>query len=418
MRPNAARQTRTARWLAAAFAFAGAVCAGHAALAGEFPVAVKTATDGTISGRLIEFSLDSGLLLEPDDPDGPRRVAAEDVVEILSEHRSTLADASLVHLELTRGDRLNGRLAGSDDDILHLETATLGTVPVPLEHIRTLRTPAAACPGARATLASLLEHHGDQDALLLINGDVLRGLVTAIDRHGFLVETETGESHVGHASIAAAVMIPIDPPRPGGPQVRLHTTDGQQLTATRFQWAGFSASATVFDGTELHVSGDRIARLEILGGRWQWLTALEPISYQHTPALSVSWDWARDRNVTGGPLRVAGRQFDHGLGVHSECSLTFDLRKDYREFVTSLGLDDRTGPYASVDVEIRVDGQLAYQQARVTPGRLHGPIRLDVTGAQRIKLTVLFGANADLQDRFDWVEPALIRQPNPSRRNN
>ena len=84
MRPNAARQTRTARWLATAFAFAGAMCAGHAALAGEFPVAVKTATDGTISGRLIEFSLDSGLLLEPDDPDGPRRVAAEDVVEILS----------------------------------------------------------------------------------------------------------------------------------------------------------------------------------------------------------------------------------------------------------------------------------------------------------------------------------------------
>ena len=213
-------------------------------------------------------------------------------------------------------------------------------------------------------------------------------------------------------------MIPIDPPTPSGLQVRLHTTDGQRLTATRFEWAGSSASATVFDGTELHVSGDRIARLEVLGGRWQWLTALEPISYQHTPALSVSWDWVRDRNVTGGPIRVAGRQFDHGLGVHSECSLTFDLRKDYCEFVTFMGLDDHSGPYASVDVEIRVDGQLGCRQAPITPGRLHGPIRLDVTGAQRIKLTVLFGANADLQDRFNWVEPALIRQPSPDRRTN
>ncbi|MHC4090088.1 MAG: NPCBM/NEW2 domain-containing protein [Planctomycetota bacterium] len=58
---------------------------------------------------------------------------------------------------------------------------------------------------------------------------------------------------------------------------------------------------------------------------------------------------------------------------------------------------------------MRIDGQLRFAQEDIAPGKLHGPIRLDVTGAKRIKLTVLFGQNADLQDRFDWIEPALIR---------
>jgi len=34
---------------------------------------------------------------------------------------------------------------------------------------------------------------------------------------------------------------------------------------------------------------------------------------------------------------------------------------------------------------------------------------LDVRCANRIELVVDFGENGDMQDRFDWVEAALIR---------
>ncbi|MCH7840305.1 MAG: NPCBM/NEW2 domain-containing protein, partial [Planctomycetes bacterium] len=36
-------------------------------------------------------------------------------------------------------------------------------------------------------------------------------------------------------------------------------------------------------------------------------------------------------------------------------------------------------------------------------------IRLNIAGAKHIELVVDFGENGGLQDRFDWVEPALIR---------
>ena len=168
-------------------------------------------------------------------------------------------------------------------------------------------------------------------------------------------------------------------------------------------------TGTVLDRTAIQIPADRVARLDVVGGRWQWLTAIQPISYEHTPALSLAWEWQLDRNVIGGPLRVASRTYAHGLGVHSQCAVTFDLEGAYGQFVTSMGLDDDSGPYADVDVEIRVDGQRRFAKQGLTPGTLHGPIRLDVTGAKRIQLVVKFGRNADLQDRFNWIEAALIR---------
>jgi hypothetical protein len=88
---------------------------------------------------------------------------------------------------------------------------------------------------------------------------------------------------------------------------------------------------------------------------------------------------------------------------------SFELGGRYREFVTALGLDDTSGPLADVDVRVRVDGQTRYTKEHVRRGELIGPIRLELGGASRIELIVDFGANGDPQDRFDWVEPALIR---------
>ncbi len=90
-------------------------------------------------------------------------------------------------------------------------------------------------------------------------------------------------------------------------------------------------------------------------------------------------------------------------------SLTYDLKGLYREFVTSFGIDDDSGPMADVAVAILVDGKRRFSRTNVRRGELFGPVRLDVTRANRIELIVDFGENGDLQDRFDWIEAALIR---------
>ena len=111
----------------------------------------------------------------------------------------------------------------------------------------------------------------------------------------------------------------------------------------------------------------------------------------------------------GGPLTVAGEAFERGIGVHSRSSLIFEIKGAYREFVTSFGMDDDSGPVADVTVVILVDGQKRFEKAHIRPGMLHGPVRLDVAKAGRLELIVDFGDNGDLQDRFDWIGTGLIR---------
>ena len=95
--------------------------------------------------------------------------------------------------------------------------------------------------------------------------------------------------------------------------------------------------------------------------------------------------------------------------MHSRSSLTYDLQGAYTEFVTSYGIDDAGGPLADVNVDIRVDGRPAHRRERVGFNKLYGPVRVDVAQADRIELIVEFGRMGGVQDRFDWIEPGLIR---------
>ena len=125
--------------------------------------------------------------------------------------------------------------------------------------------------------------------------------------------------------------------------------------------------------------------------------------------LSLAWEFKPDRNVLGNTITVAGQAFERGIGVHSRSSLTYDLKGDYREFVTHFGMDDDSGPYADVSVVILVDGKRRFEKHGVRRRKLYGPFSIDVKLAKRIELIVDFGKNGDVQDRFNWVEPALVR---------
>jgi len=45
----------------------------------------------------------------------------------------------------------------------------------------------------------------------------------------------------------------------------------------------------------------------------------------------------------------------------------------------------------------------------VTSGKLFGPVVVETNGARTLTLEVDYGKNQDVQDRFNWIEPALLR---------
>jgi hypothetical protein len=126
--------------------------------------------------------------------------------------------------------------------------------------------------------------------------------------------------------------------------------------------------------------------------------------------MSIDWPFRVNRNVLDKPLVVGNETFEHGLGVHSRTLLRYELAGGYREFVTRLGLDRSAGPYAAVDVSVRVDGVTQFSESIAYPSELRGPVRISVEGSRTLELLVDFGPNGSMQDRFNWIEPGLVRR--------
>ena len=402
----------------------GANAQGPAPVRG-IDISAKTIADEAVRGELVRLSPRDGLVLRTA-PGKELQVPFEDLVRLETDTTVSSRGRRDSTFTLSNGDVLFGTVAGGSDEEVEIDTVDLGRVSIPLESLARFESARADTNAYRESVAWLHRpgaSAAEDDHILLTNGDVVRGLITGIDGDGIVIDTAWGdtggsaETAVPHRLIVAALLVSPRAADPARPFVHVTLRSSGRITVTDLRWSGQTVRvrplgvqpASGAQEERLRIEAERIVRLEVIGGRWETLSRHRPISYQHTPMLSLGWEYQNDRNVLGGPIRVAGSRFEHGIGVHSRSVLVYDLRGEYSQFVASFGIDDQSGPYADVTVSIRVDGRSRLVESHVRRGRLYGPVRLDVTGANRIELITDFGANGDLQDRFNWVEPALIR---------
>ena len=378
-------------------------------LRAEIDVRIKTVDREAVAGRLIALSYRSGAILTIDN-NQRKRIPFAEIVRLTADRVAPSTSPHDFVIELAGGDRLHGQLADGDGETVIVDTLDLGRIPLPLELLERIDSPRARQAAYRDSV-EWLDRTGstDEDRILLTNGDIVRGFITVVSVDGIAIESGLGETMVPHGTIVAARFAAPRSPSPNLPYQVLALRASGRLTVTNLDWSGDVVKVNAFGGSRIVIEAERIAGVEMFGGRWEWLSLHRPISYQHTPMLSMGWDYVRDRNVLGKPLTVAGKTYERGIGVHSRASLTFDLGGKYREFVSAFGIDDDSGPHADVAVSILVDGRQRFQQSHVRRGKLHDVVRLDVTEAKRIELIVDFGDNGDIQDRFNWIEPALIR---------
>ena len=374
-------------------------------------VIVKSVAEDSLRGDLLSFSTGAGLLLRGDDGH-ERRISTEDLVRLTTSTSISEPSSTEWEVRLTNGDVLFGRWGESEGDAVTLETVDLGRLTIPLESITACSSPQARSAAQREAFEWF--HRGGmvrEDMLLLGNGDTARGFVVSVNAEGITLDATHGQVRVPLRLLVAIRFATGVAPPAGKAELRAGVTfkNTGQVTVTDLQWSGRNGSLRMGERDPIRFEAECVVRVDVFGGRWEWLSAHQPISEEHTPMLSLPWGRMVDRNVLGGAIAVAGETYDRGVGVHSRSRLTYDLQGQYGEFVTHFGLDDDSGPHADVTVLIRVDGKPRFEQTGVTRGQLLGPVRLDVAQANRIELVVDFGENGDIQDRFNWVEPALVK---------
>lgn len=391
-------------------------------------VVIKTVDTEALVGRLISFSLEDGLFFDQTDGTSRTYIKPDDVVRISTDAtagwptpsrgggpmlRIPESNARIVRLTLVGGDRLVGIAGRFLDEQIEFNIPSVTTLTVPLQRIATwLNAQSTERQWQSAVEALTAERTTSSDLVLLNNGDVVRGIISQVDQDGFTLETSLGLSRILQDRVVAASFVPAPLPDRDRIRAQVHFANGTRLTAHSLRWTSGPRGllvARILDRIEREIPVDRVTHIDIIGGRWRWLTELDPDSVEQTPMLSLHWPYRKNRNVLGGMLQVGGRTFERGIGVHSRSVLTYSLKRNYRHFTTSYGIDDDSGPYADVRVEIRLDGRRVHERDSVRPGQCHGPLQFNVSGVDRLELIVDFGRHGAIQDRFDWIEPALVR---------
>ncbi|MCS7304817.1 MAG: NPCBM/NEW2 domain-containing protein [Thermoguttaceae bacterium] len=250
----------------------------------------------------------------------------------------------------------------------------------------------------------------EDDRLLLLNGDELRGRVEALEDRTVRFSGPLGPMSVEVSRIRAIQFRRWRVPS-GGPETRhiwVGLRDGSLLLAQQLAVQQTQAELTLLGNLCFQTERDNLVFLQPIGGRLVYLSDLEPKQYQFEPFFELLWPYQRDRSVTGSWLRSAGRRYLKGLGVHSKASLKYALQGRYSRLEAELGLDDTSRGRGSVIFRVVTDGKEVFRSQPISSGDPPLPIRLDMTGVQELELIVDYGPWGDQMDRANWLEARLI----------
>ena len=345
------------------------------------------------------------------------------------------ADRRGVAVLLTTGDVVRGTLQGWNDaaSAVGVDSPGLGERVVSLELVRALLHDVT--PERERELERGLEARAELDRVRLKDGGAAAGSIVRVDGGQVVVDTDRpGGTNIGTVrfdldKVELVSIAPLDDPPapPPGLRVVVHLVDGSSL---RGRLVGMSPEKLELahplggkDPLELAVA--RVRELTVQNGVFVYLSDLDPrppVEQRFPPEFTYEpevWGWRRDRAVTGGPLKLGGRTFEKGLGVHSYCALTYELGGEFAQLRATIGLDDSTRwlgepGFGAVVFKVLVDGKPCREHPTGVVQKKGAPpaeLVVDVTGAQSVTLVADFDPTSlHVLGRANWADAHLIKK--------
>lgn len=146
----------------------------------------------------------------------------------------------------------------------------------------------------------------------------------------------------------------------------------------------------------LILSSSAIAR-----GETYWLDSLDLRS------ATSGWDTAkRNLSVGGGPIRIAGQQFERGLGTHPPARFAVTMDGQPARFIAWVGVDDEVGTGGTVEFRVLGDGVALWKSGLMRGGELPRQINVDLGGSRLVELVVTSAGrfSTSHRDHADWAD--------------
>ncbi len=117
-----------------------------------------------------------------------------------------------------------------------------------------------------------------------------------------------------------------------------------------------------------------------------------------------------DKAWEGGSIRVGGKTYKRGLGVHAESKITFPLDGKYQSFHVVPGPDD--AHHGLLEMKVLVDGKevFASGKTRSKDKILRTPLSIPTKGAKTLTLIVTDGGDGRGGDHASWADAYLLKK--------
>ncbi len=166
--------------------------------------------------------------------------------------------------------------------------------------------------------------------------------------------------------------------------------------------------AELLVGGKIKIPAHSLKRLDFSLGKIQYLSEMKPVEVVYTPFFDVKWEYQKDRNMDGGPLRLGRKKYEKGLCIHSKTYLRYRLAGNYRRFQAVMGIDDSVKKLGNVHIVISADSKKLLE-ADVSGDDDPREFDLDVSGVRDLIILVDFGSNLDISDHLDLANARLLK---------
>jgi hypothetical protein len=393
--------------------------------AGPLPAVAETIDGRTIEGTWVGLDPAGSLVLRQNDR--PIALLASDLLTLSwPAASSSPADHTTpppattsapmpwpLSILLKDGCRFPARILTGDARQLALETPLIANWNLPMNLLTAVRMNVGQAPDTESAFdQALADRSAAEDTLLIaIDGRVqtLRGTVESLGPEGGSFRWRQRSIPIPPDRAVGVVFAagPSGPPAAPPAVCRLH--DGSTWTGQLTAGDRDTIRLKLTTGHLVTLPVDTLREICFNSDRILYLSDLQPADYRFEPQGVTRWPWRADRSTANRPLRIAGRSFIRGVGMHAPATLTYELDGTYTRMAAVIGIDDGPRPRGHVVFRVIADGRECFNSGPVTGLDPPRTILVDVGHARRLQLVVDLGDNLDIGDHADWCNLRVIR---------
>jgi alpha-galactosidase len=115
-----------------------------------------------------------------------------------------------------------------------------------------------------------------------------------------------------------------------------------------------------------------------------------------------------DKAVTGKPISIGGKTFEHGLGTHADSIVRLQLKGGTERFTAFVGVDDAaTSDQANITFQVMADGKRLVRSPAMKRGQAAKKVDVDVKGVKMLLLIASSKGSTSFA-HADWADAQLL----------